>query len=172
MSESDFNRRWREFADADKDVQAPARLRRSVMAAWAARDSVLRETPSRRHGLLATAAAAVIALAVGAAIVLPYRTRELAHPVERAVSHEADPATAAHDAMAAPVVRLVADAALENEPLQVIRVRLPRASLSDLGIAPGEAEASSLVDVDVVVGSDGLPRAIRHIGPAFDLDRQ
>jgi hypothetical protein len=173
MPQSDFDRAWAEFVDADTEVQPPARLRRSVMAAWDAPESrEIPRSPPRRGLVAAGAFAAAVALAVGAAIGWPDRPHQLPYPAGHAEPDGVHASTTAEGAEPAPVVRLVADAALENEPLQVIRVRLPRASLADLGITLVESEVSSLVDVDVVVGSDGLPRAIRHVGPAFDLDRR
>jgi hypothetical protein len=40
-------------------------------------------------------------------------------------------------------------------------VRVPRTSLRAFGVALIDPDASGLVDVDLVVGSDGLPRDIR-----------
>jgi hypothetical protein len=67
-----------------------------------------------------------------------------------------------------PLIRLVADPVFQNEPLTLVRLRLPRTSLAAIGIAFAEPEKASLVDVDVVVGSDGLPRSIQRIQPAID----
>jgi hypothetical protein len=62
-----------------------------------------------------------------------------------------------------PIVRLTADPAFDTESLQIVRLRVPRTSLEVFGVALLEPEASVLVDVDVVVGDDGLPRDIRRI---------
>jgi hypothetical protein len=152
----DVEGRWRDFADADAQVHAPPRLRLAVMAAWDRSHGVGVPAPPRRRRLVTVAAVAAAAVVAVAAVVLRDRPRPLA----------------LQPAAAAPIVRLVADATLENEPLQIVRVRLPRTSLGALGITLISAEASSLVDVDVLVGSDGLPRAIQHIAPALDIDRQ
>jgi len=68
------------------------------------------------------------------------------------------------------MVRLTADPAFETESLQIVRLRVPRASLEVFGVALLEPEASVLVDVDVVVGDDGLPRDIRRIRRVVDID--
>lgn len=67
------------------------------------------------------------------------------------------------------MVRLTADPAFETESLQIVRLRVPRVSLEVFGVALLEPEASVLVDVDVVVGDDGLPRDIRRIRRVVDI---
>jgi len=48
-------------------------------------------------------------------------------------------------------------------------VRVPRTSLRAFGVALIDPDASGLVDVDLVVGSDGLPRDIRRVRPVVDV---
>lgn len=50
-----------------------------------------------------------------------------------------------------------------REPLQMVRLRLPREALQALGLALLEPDAGGVVDVDVLVGEDGLPRDIRQV---------
>jgi hypothetical protein len=50
-----------------------------------------------------------------------------------------------------------------HEPLQMVRLRLPREALQALGLALLEPDAGGMVDVDVLVGEDGLPRDIRKV---------
>ena len=69
----------------------------------------------------------------------------------------------------APLVALTGEPALEAEPLQLVRVRVPRTSLRAFGVALIDPDASGLVDVDLVVGSDGLPRDIRRVRPVVDI---
>jgi hypothetical protein len=160
----EYDHLWREFARGDRNVKTPPRLRHGVMAEWDAahhgRGQAPRRAPARR---LALGAATVALLMVIAAVTM----RE---PGSRAPSQLADTIAAAPDAMTreAPVVHLVADPVFENEPLTLVRVRLPRTSLHAIGIALDDADASGLVDMDVVVGSDGLARAIQQIRPAMD----
>jgi len=86
------------------------------------------------------------------------------------VMHPVRLAGAARVERSVPMVRLTADLAFETESLQIVRLRLPRASLEVFGVALLEPEASVLVDVDVVVGDDGLPRDIRRIRRVVDID--
>jgi len=50
-----------------------------------------------------------------------------------------------------------------REPLQMVRLRLPREALQALGLVLLEPDAGGVVDVDVLVGEDGLPRDIRQV---------
>jgi len=50
-----------------------------------------------------------------------------------------------------------------REPLQMVRLRLPREALQALGLVLLEPHAGGVVDVDVLVGEDGLPRDIRQV---------
>jgi hypothetical protein len=58
---------------------------------------------------------------------------------------------------------LAVDPALETETLQLVRVRMPRRALAALGFVVGGPDADGLVEVDVVVGEDGLSRDVRRV---------
>lgn len=45
----------------------------------------------------------------------------------------------------------------------VIRVRLPRATMASFGLPVNEARTGELVSADVLLGEDGLARAVRFI---------
>jgi hypothetical protein len=71
-----------------------------------------------------------------------------------------------------PLVSLTGEPALAAEPLQLVRLRVPRTSLRAFGVALIDPDASGLVDVDLIVGSDGLPRDIRRVRPVVDVRDQ
>ena len=43
----------------------------------------------------------------------------------------------------------------------ILRVRLQRGSLSSLGLPVNEERAGEWIQVDLLVGNDGLPQAVR-----------
>ena len=55
----------------------------------------------------------------------------------------------------------VADAAQESG--QVVRVRLSRATLASFGLPVNAERANELIKADIVIGDDGLARAIRFV---------
>jgi hypothetical protein len=67
-------------------------------------------------------------------------------------------AVATTPAAASATMFLVGDPILEGEPLRVVRMRVPAAALETLGVRSTSGDAD--VDVDVIVGEDGVARAI------------
>lgn len=134
---------WEAFAETDRALCAPRHLDGAVMAAWDAAQAAPRVRHWRQGPFVPIAAAAVVL--IGAVVVWL-----AAAPDEPA-------------GRSGPVLTLSADPLFDTESLHVVRVRMPRGALRALGVALVEPDASGLVDVDVVVGDDGLPREIRRI---------
>lgn len=61
------------------------------------------------------------------------------------------------------VITLAVDPILETETLQLVRVRMPRLALQAVGVMVGEPDAEGFVEVDLLVGEDGLPRDVRRV---------
>jgi len=57
---------------------------------------------------------------------------------------------------------LVPDAGAGAPPLTLMRVRMPRSTFSRLGVPISNPDGDGLVDVDVLVGEDGVARSIRR----------
>lgn len=100
-----------------------------------------------------------------AAPVKPPRTTRPAHqgvkkrrPAERMVA-KAAPAEIATPFFALPF----SDASLPLAQAAVIRVELPRSALALTGLPVDEDRRNERVDADLVVGADGLARAIRFV---------
>jgi hypothetical protein len=58
--------------------------------------------------------------------------------------------------------------------VQMVRMAVPRAALASFGLAPFEAldhASTGTVLADVLVGDDGLARAVRFVRPAADLEQ-
>jgi hypothetical protein len=56
---------------------------------------------------------------------------------------------------------LVGEPILDGEAVRVVRMRLPAATLSNLGMRSTAGHPADAVDVDVIVGEDGVARGIR-----------
>ena len=50
----------------------------------------------------------------------------------------------------------------------MVRLRLPRSAVGQLGLAVSNEPGDGPVDADVLVGQDGLPRAIRLVSQAAE----
>jgi hypothetical protein len=65
---------------------------------------------------------------------------------------------------------LVADPVLDASAISVVRVRVPRSTLAHLGIPIADPEAGGSVDLEVLVGEDGIARTIRRAMPVTGSD--
>jgi len=182
-----FEAAWRAFAREDRQVptlpsletrvmhrvRSRQRLRRSraghgwwlgvaavigltlTAASWSGRLSPAPADPHATLSAVNVGIAAPYKVAIDAA---PARVRQSVVPprlpaVDRAVLTELPPA----------LMSLGAGPLGDAEPLQLVRLRLPRETLQALGVVLLEPDAGGLVDIDVLVGEDGLARDIRQV---------
>jgi hypothetical protein len=164
-----FGEAWRQFADDDAAMTAPPELERRVLAAWEALQHPERRNrrPGQRRlywALGAVAGALLLAFALRG-----HRPATVPPPPasRAAVSGTRDAGALPRWPQPMPtadaVVRLTADPVLETETLQLVRVRMPRLALQAVGVVVSGPNADGFVEVDVVVGEDGLPRDVRRV---------
>jgi hypothetical protein len=185
--ERDFAEAWRAFEEEDAVVSAPASVQAAVMAAWHTRGHHGTGDPHRSRRVELVAVAAGILIAIGG-IALLQRERP---PRDAAPSPNARAATLPADALP-PAPAIVAQlpvvpapigestahtpeptrereaSIVDSEPLQLVRVRMPREALAAFGMSLVEPEATSLVDVELLVADDGMPRRIRNVTAVFN----
>jgi hypothetical protein len=152
------------LAAEDAHLSAPPSIEASLLGACR-RLATERRRPGRRGaGLRIALAAAAVALALAAAwLAVPTRPVVPGPAVRHAA---ATPGRAVLEDAPAEFVPLVYGDALEGaDALQLMRVRVPRQALASLGwpAAAAEEGADSL-EAQVVVGQDGVARAIRFVG--------
>jgi hypothetical protein len=144
--EDDLRERLHGLREAEARITPPPRLEAAVLAAWDAAHP--RASAGRRSAALWRAAGAIAAgtlLAVSLAL-LGDRLRSGAAP-------------AATNADATLV--LFGEPILPGEPVRIVRVRMPAAALPSLGMRTVTGDLTETVDVDVLVGEDGVARAIK-----------
>jgi hypothetical protein len=132
--------------DAESGDTAPAHVEAALMQAWDASHAA----PAARKRF--TAAAPFAALAAGA--VLTAGLSQLGGHLRSA--------TVARTSVAAdmtPTVILVGEPILDGEQVRLVRVRLPASALHALGVRSTAASPAD-IDVDIVVGEDGVARAL------------
>jgi hypothetical protein len=188
----DLERSLRALAETDAHVEAPPHVETAVMRRW---DSLApfmphpRRRRSRRGLIFAigSAAAAVVAAMVlsrapsesirRAPVVA--RAAEPPPPVKKLPS--TDGTLVAEKPSARPLrartgrntatprhergLLLVADPMLEASAASIIRVRVRRTALVTLGIGLVEPNDAGWVDLEMLVGEDGVARAIRRATP-------
>ena len=179
-----FDEAWRAYAEMERTVHAPLHLEARVLTA--VKHAQLAPPPPRRSKHVAwLVAAATVAIGVAAAMSggpdtppVPLPSRAHAAVLLPAPVAEARPQRPA----AAPViaintvdwlaredeVRIIlmmfeTTPPLPSEPLQLVRLRIPKEALPGLGVSLFDPDTGGTVDVDVLVGEDGLPKNIRKI---------
>jgi hypothetical protein len=165
---------WRQFAEEDATMTAPPVLERRVLAAWEAlQHPALQHPPHRSHrprqlrlfwAVGAIAGALWLAFALQSHRVAINPTAP-ASSAGGAVTRDADQVHRWPQPTLTPdaVIRLTADPPLETETLQLVRVRMPRLALQAVGVVVSGPNAQGFVEVDVVLGEDGLPRDVRRV---------
>jgi hypothetical protein len=138
----------RALREAEADATTPPHVEAAVLAAWDAAHQPARPAPrmswSMWHRMAAAAAAVTLTVTL---TMLGGRLR-------------AGLDTAAPDASGATLM-LLGEPILRGEPVRVVRMRMPASTLGALGIRSLAGEFAEAVDVDVIVGEDGVARAIR-----------
>ncbi len=160
----------RGLAAESRRVQAPARLEGRLMAAFRG-EGGMTEIPLRARWWSPVAAWVAAAALITAAALLSLRSRE-AQPLPATA-----PQMAAVDWTFGLAIEDAGGGTEEGEfialpnaeqlppPAQVnmVRVELPRSAMISLGYDVKAEEAGEMVEADIVLGSDGLARAVRFL---------
>jgi hypothetical protein len=182
-AESSLTRALRELAAAERQVETPPHVETAIMAAW---DAAHAAPPARRFVHTAATIAAGITIVCAAA--LQHELAEGPLPLPRSPVLASAPATLPP---AAPVdqderrsrrtpvtttrpqpvadparasLMLVGGPIASNEIVRVVRMRVTRSALAELGITATRSTTTvptDMVDVDVLVGEDGVARGLR-----------
>jgi hypothetical protein len=144
----------RALREEQRALAAPRELEDRVLRAWDTRgDAAARPGRGFGRGLLATAAAGVLAAALG------YWWTSGAR--------EPSAAPTAHAVVSAPWPsdETLAWLGTERASLQVVRIRVASTTLAQHGYAVTDPDGDGLVDVEMVVGTDGTAQTVR-LSPA------
>jgi hypothetical protein len=131
----------RDLAATESAVQTPAGVEAAVMAAW---DSAHSVAPSAGRSSVRHAAAAA------ACVVAVTGLTRLGQELRLAPAPALEPRAA---------VLLVGEPILEHERLRLVRMRVRASALTALGLRVSDTNADT-IELDVVVGEDGVARAI------------
>ena len=175
-----FERAWQAFADQEAQRRAPAELAARVDQAITAGE----QRSSRRPALVIGAVGLAASVLVAAAWSIPQSSRRVvattaplnAHVTRPLVPYAASivrdtPRIVSASAKPQPIPRsgglalrgATVAVAVAPETLQLVRLRMPRQALAAFGLLLVDPDTTGVVDVDVLVGEDGLPRHIRKV---------
>jgi hypothetical protein len=187
-----LERSLRALADEDCHVQAPPHVHAAVMRRWDVMRPSAQHNRDGRRRLAAILAVGSLAAAVVAAVVMSRVPSEpsLAEPVVARAPEEpgvvVSPPPADRDTPAeghgqrprrlrtrvetmAPRpgagMVFVADPILDASATKIVRVRVPRTALVTLGLPLVEPDDRGSVELEMLVGEDGVARTIRRAVP-------
>ena len=152
-------------------MEAPARVERRLVAGFRGQAEFGGMTPRSAWWAVATWAAAVAATMAFAVFLVrghqPQRTHRMTRSMTQLAAVEvpadvasmADPDGFGGDFMALPNTEGIAP----NEPMNLVRVEVPRSAMIALGFTVSEERASDPVQADVMLGDDGVARAVRFL---------
>ncbi|PWT85936.1 MAG: hypothetical protein C5B56_13260 [Proteobacteria bacterium] len=162
---------------AESRAGAPARVERRLVAAFR-REMGAASVPRRAGWVPMVAWSTAVAATLLAGFVLlegrqPQRTHHVVgDTVELAAvdpAEAADPMAALADGDGEFIPLPNAEGIAPNEQVNLVRVEVPRSSMIPLGYAVSEENAAEVVEADVVLGADGVARAIRFRSESSDF---
>ncbi|HXS94251.1 MAG TPA: hypothetical protein VN736_06570 [Candidatus Limnocylindrales bacterium] len=148
--------------------EAPGHLETAALAAFRSQTAFTRARAVRRAWtpLLAWAAAAAFLIALSLMLVKPQAQPAAHRPsrsggLQQAVLHTAplDDETSADGFIPLPNAQRVDS----PDTMNVVRVELPRSAMLALGLPVAPDRVTELVEADVMLGPDGLARAVRFV---------
>lgn len=158
----------RGFAEETILAQAPPRVEMRLRQEFRTQHVAVK---LRRTGMIATWALATAALLVGAVSLVNWRHHKVqVSPMPSIESRNASAgmAPATNDAqldeetlMADDFTLLPGALAADTAEASILRVRMQRSDLGALGLPVNEERAAEWIQVDLLVGDDGLPQAVR-----------
>ena len=163
--EAALARALKPLAEIEAAVETPPRVEAAVMARW---DAAHRpRARSRRpvgfvRGAATTAAGVTLIAALAWQRGVNLVPTRAAVPNSRLTPPTAEPPVATDPAALRgelATVAFVGEPVQANEPVRIVRMRVARSALTELGISsPAQAET---IDIDVLVGEDGVARGVR-----------
>jgi hypothetical protein len=139
-----------DLAAADAHAVVPAKVQAAVLHAWDTKQAAGR--PQGFHPVRWRAAWVLVPAAAAVIVAVALRDRDPA---------VAPTATARPTPVDSGYV-IVPEPFADTATLHVVRVRMARMALATLGVPIADPDAEGLVDVEMLVGDDGVARSIRN----------
>ena len=140
------------LAEIEAGSETPSRVASVVMARWDAVQK--RRVPSRTRRVVRVATAMAAGITIFGALAWQRNTGDETVRLKPDTTTESQYTT----------VAVVGGPLMADEPIRVVRMRVARSVLGELGIpSPAQrgAAPAATVDIDVLVGEDGVARGVR-----------
>jgi hypothetical protein len=135
--------------------ETPSRVEQTVMARWDMEHAAGRRTRTRTRRLARVATTVAAGITLVSALAWQRNTGDLAGNPDPTPPPGGEPYT---------TVAVVGGPLAEDEPVRVVRMRVARSVLGELGIPSSAGRGTAqveTVDIDVLVGEDGVARGVR-----------
>jgi hypothetical protein len=149
LDDTHLARTMKALAEIEAAVETPPRVEAAVMARWDVAHTP--RTRMRSSGVARGTMTAAAGLTLIGALAWQRGANQSPADVVSGVSRSTE---TQHTTVA-----VVGGPLMANEPVRVVRMRVERSALGELGI-PSAAQAET-VDIDVLVGEDGVARGVR-----------
>jgi hypothetical protein len=146
------------LAEIESGSKTPSRIETAVMERWDAIQK--RRVPSRTRRVVRVATAIAAGITIFGALAWHNVTVRLKPETTPTVRLKPDMTTESQYT----TVAVVGGPLMADEPIRVVRMRVARSVLGELGIpSPAQrgAAPAATVDIDVLVGEDGVARGVR-----------
>jgi len=152
------------LAEVEAGNETPARVETVVMARWDAMQK--RRVPSRTKRVVRVATAMAAGITIFGALAWHNLTVRLKPDTTATVRLKPDTTATVRlkPDTTYTTVAVVGGPLMADEPIRVVRMRVARSVLGELGIpSPAQrgAAPAATVDIDVLVGEDGVARGVR-----------
>ena len=140
------------LAEIEAGSETPSRVETAVMARWDAMQK--RRVPSRTRRVVRGATAMAAGITIFGVLAWQRNTGDDTVRLKPDTTTESQYTT----------VAVVGGPLMADEPIRVVRMRVARSVLGELGIpSPAQrgAAPAATVDIDVLVGEDGVARGVR-----------
>ena len=152
------------LAEIEAGSETPSRVETVVMARWDAMQK--RRVPSRTKRVVRVATAMAAGITIFGALAWHNLTVRLKPDTTATVRLKPDTTATVRlkPDTTYTTVAVVGGPLMADEPIRVVRMRVARSVLGELGIpSPAQrgAAPAATVDIDVLVGEDGVARGVR-----------
>ena len=154
----------RALAATVRRSEAPPRVEQRLLAEFRRQSGSGVRAPSRRWVPVLTWAAALAAMVTLAVfLVRPREPEAVRPPVRHAVEMAALVQVPQADSDGFIPLPNTAGVAADDDEVNLVRMEVPRSTMIALGIDIGAERAAELVEADVMLGSNGVARAVRFL---------
>jgi hypothetical protein len=157
---------FRAVAAGLRRVEAPPRVEARLLSAFRRQTGTEPRAPSRRWIPVVTwATAFTVMFALAALLVRPRQPEAVRPPVQRTIELAMLPPQADSDGFIPlpNAAGVAAGDASDEDDVNLVRVEVPRSAMIALGFDVSADRAEELVEADVMLGSNGMARAVRFL---------